>query len=302
MAKPQSAQIEIDDAGQTLFGYSYVYLLIKRARLRKLFEKYTASFLLISLFLLLVELVLEGMGLDLARGTIVLRTLFAVAFTVAVFGKYREWTESRDDFLFVGSARAIAAVLGRHPDHSSYQTSIPDLLKIFHGNFKLKKNALNVTLALRDEDRGTLSIGHRYPEQESRPTRFNIGEGGAGYAYQNKCLVYIPWKELGHAVIQKIDDEKEHFSMITLLYRQTSKEKPYRAILCAPLVVFGTCYGSLNFDCDRRNAFKGNDLVKAYYFAAAVAQVLHNQALASSMGGPGTTKSSRSGPLRLTRR
>jgi hypothetical protein len=279
MTDSKNTHIPVKDMWRMVFGIVYVYLWIKRTNFRRLLEKYAFGFLSLSLVLLLIELGLELYGKHLARGSIALKVLFGISFAIAVWGKHREWKEERDDFYFIGSARAIALALSR--PFQSGPTTLEELLKVFHANFR-GKGEVNVTLALQDDPKGlSLRIVQRYPAtSEDRPTTFPSGSGGAGYAFKEKCLVYIPRKKLGHAVVQLLDED-DPFEMVTRLFSPFSREdRPYRCVLSVPVMLFGTCFGVLNFDSTKPNAFRKKHIQQAFYFATVAAQILQRGNLA----------------------
>ncbi|MEA2563705.1 MAG: hypothetical protein QOH06_5209 [Acidobacteriota bacterium] len=275
MTDPKTTHIPVKDMWRMVFGIIYIYLWIKRTNFRRILEKYAFGFLSLSLVLLLIELGLEIVGRHLATGSTVLKVLFGISFTIAAWGKYREWKEERDDFYFIGAARAIALALSRPIE--STDVALDALLKIFHTNFS-GPGEVNVTLALKDEDtKGVLRITQRYPATpEDRPTRFEIGLGGAGYAFKEQCLVYIPRKKLGHAVVQRFDDDDPYEMVTKLFFAFDEEDRPYRAILSVPVILFGTCSGVLNFDSTKPNAFRKKHIQQAFYFATVVAQVLQS--------------------------
>lgn len=293
MTDGKSAHIAVNDLGRMVFGLVYIYFWIKRTNWRSLLERYAAGFLVVSLFLLALEILLEVYGRQMAHGSsVALKVLFGVCLVIAMLGKYREWHDERSNFYFIGTARAIAASLIRPLDETD--SALDSLLRIFHGNFE-GSGVVNVTLALREPNSKLLRVTHRYPSEEvHRVTTFNHGEGGAGYAFKNEALVYIPWKELGHGVIQRLEED-DPYEMVTRLYfkPEDEAEKAYRSILSVPVLIFGQCYGALNVDSTSVNAFRKKHIQQAFYFATVVAQILQNRRTDAPSGPRG---------LRLTRK
>jgi hypothetical protein len=276
--------IKIRQLGSTILGYIYVYIWVKRTNVRRLLEKQAVGVLAVFLVLLLVEVVLEFYGKQMASGRLILygkeiatssgilKTTFAAFFVVAMYSKYREWRENRQGFFFIESAKRIAHLLSRPQEEVLRDETIVQLLGIFHKNFETK-GSLNVTVALKGAD-DQLTIKYRFPTQEPRSTSFAVREGGAGYSYANGCIVYIPRKGLGHAIIQTLQDDYP-YEMVESLYKPSPQEdKDYVAILSVPLVIFGTCYGALNFDSAKPNAFRCMDFQQAAFYASVVAQIL----------------------------
>jgi hypothetical protein len=277
-----SAQFDVKDLSRTIFGMAYCAWWIRKSALDFFIEKWSARFLAVSAGLLALEIVLEYFQRDFGRATIPLKIAFVGAFIVVAIDKYREWKKTRDEFSFLGSIHAIAVALSRAPERGSLSPSLFSLLEIFHDNFKDKGDEVSVTLALRDMDReGVLQIAHRFPGKPGqRPTFFNVGAGGLGYAYQKRCLVYIPSTALRHGIIHKFEDN-EPFAVRTLVYQQHSRERTYRSILSVPILISGHCFGVLCIDSTRRNAFKKSDFLKAMHHATSVAQILHNSPMSA---------------------
>lgn len=268
-----SARIPVEHVFQSLLGMAYCHWWIWKSALGFFLEKYATRFLFASLGLLILEIGLEFLGRDFGKAALYLKIAFVVAITITAIDKYRELKKKQDDFLFLGSTYAVSSVLADSP--VSKEAMVRAILKQCQESFAEEGAGVSVTLALREEDRGTLAIEYREPDHGERVTRFNNFEGGVGYAYGNKTPVYIPSTRFGQGIVWKIGASAP-FAVETKVYKRHSREtRQYKAILSLPVVILGRCFGTLSVDSTRRNPFRKSHLLKGMYFATSVAQVLH---------------------------
>jgi len=274
MSNDRDAQrVALNRLGATIFGYVYVYWWAKRANWRHRIEKGAIGLLILFLVVLLLELGLEIFGFEMARSrSIATQLVFILAFSVALYSKLREWGARRQELFFLQAAKKTAELLGADREHLVNDGTIEKLLGIFHATFR-RKGPISTTLALRTED-DRLEIRHWYPPSgRTHDVTFHPNEGGAGYSYANRCIVYIPRTHLGHAIIQTLGDD-DPYEMVGGLYIRGDANTAYRSILSVPVVIFGQCYGTLNFDSARPNAFKRIDFQQAMVYGSIVAQLL----------------------------
>ena len=279
----------------TIYSYLYIYIWVKRANFRYRLEKLAILGLAIFLVLTTVEVILELFGRGVAQHPEPwTKILFFGVVAILLYTKFREFGERRQQASFIDTAREVTHLLSRRQDGVASDQLIQKLLALFQLTFERKgwkylgwrKKQVRVNAALRQAD-DHLHITLEHPgNQGSHGEPFRIGEGGAGVCFENECLVYIPRKALRHALVQDIDDEPgdEPFKMRPGAFVPQGN-RDYQSILCVPIRAHGRCFGVLNFDSPRRNAFRRIDFEQATFYGFALALVLLHRGHAAAAQG-----------------
>lgn len=274
----QPVRVPQDRGATEALGWLYVYFWVKRANLRAVIEKSAIGILVLFLILLVLELVVEVFWHEVfVRGvSIALQIFFGIAFGISLYNKLREWRERKQEYLHIRSSEVIARILSDEQEVVAENGTIERLLVIFQQTLA-QRRSVSVTLAILNADE-SLRVSHRFPALPSRDgdTSFPPGEGAAGYCTKNRCTVYVPRKKFGHAVLKvETDDGRIAYDFASGMYLAQPGDDAYEAVLSVPIVIFGTCYGALNFDSLEPNAFRRLDLAIASSYASIMAQVLH---------------------------
>ena len=258
------------------YSYLYFYWWLVRAIGRSWIERGSALILSLILASLAIEVGLEVWGSEWAREPHwAIRSLFWIVILVALYTKVREWSEQRQELYFIGTAQEIVATLSRPtvPDES-----IRKVMAIALGAFRMKK-AVRATLAQSFDGGLKITLAEPFGSAIDNNLVFPRGAGGAGYAYSEKCLVYLPRVDLGHAVVLEFD-ERDPYSIVEDIFIPDDVQS-FESVLCVPICADGHCFGVLNFDSKKRNAFRKIDFQQAMFFAFVLADVLRrNQSAA----------------------
>jgi GAF domain-containing protein len=268
-----------------VLGVFYIYLWVKRSRVRYWLERSARVVLTVSLLLLILEVALEIVGRHFARDpSIVVQGIFFLFVFVALFTKLREWSDKEQERYFIEAAGAIVRELSKDLATLTLDDGIYDLLAIFRKTFE-RRGDINVNVATHRTD-GRLEVTYCYPVNINYDPAlsFGPGEGGAGYCCQERCAVYIPVKSFRHAILRDIERDATYDGKLDLFV--PDEREPFRSILSVPIVTGGECFGVLNFDSTKRNAFRRVDFEQASFYGYVMAQFLQGKGQRShGLGG-----------------
>jgi len=96
-----------------------------------------------------------------------------------------------------------------------------------------------------------LAITDKWPAEIKFDDNFQLacGEGGAGVAWKEKELVYIP--SIKHLIAIRVG---EKYTPLGLVYKRTD-EHPFKSILCVPLATDSNFYGVLTISANKKGTF-----------------------------------------------
>jgi hypothetical protein len=264
-------------------SYIYIKWWVFRTNIRadygKHIEKGAGFLLCLYLLLFLGEVGLEMMGLEMARSeSLVLQGVFLVLVCVALWGRFSEWRQDREEVYFAGTAEKVVGLFSLTEATKRDRAIITDLLALFRANFEAK-GVVNANVAMPDE--GGLRVKYVYPPEAAYDQNLVLpeGVGGAGACYVESAVVYIPSVHYRHAVIEDPGSDRP-YALISDCY-QPCDVQDFKSVLCAPITIYGQRYGVLNFDSKSRNMFNIRDFAQARFFAFVMAQYLHETSGAS---------------------
>lgn len=275
MAAGQGQRLPFSQLPHIIAGYLYIYSWIIRTNANVRFGRYfgpgTALLLSLYLLMLLGEVVLDLMGHRVAEQPPIVRLVFFAAIALAMAVKYKEWTDNAQELYFARAASEIVRVLTRT---TPGEQEIHDLLILFWRAFE-SRDVINVNLALFDKESGGLRVRHVYPPEAEYDQNLVLipGQGGSGTSYRDDCIVYIPSRHYGHAIVADFD-QPNLYSLVPDCYERCEIER-FKSILSVPLTAYGRKFGVLNFDASTRNMFNLNNFAQAQFFGFVMAQCLH---------------------------
>lgn len=256
-----------------LLGFLYIFLWVKRTNFRVLIAERAAWLVLVaSLALLLLEVGLEIAPHQDLAGLAYFKAVYILALVLALYGKYREWQQQKQEYYFADAAKEIVGLLWR-PQPDRQEETIYGLLAIFTRTFTRCDASVSVSLP---DTNGHLVVRYDYGNAKSdKLFRLSPGSGAAGYCCQEQSLVYVPRRTIGHAILQNLEDPHP-FHLKTDLYEPDGVED-FECILSVPIVAYGTCFGSLNLTSREPNAFRRLDRHYAIFYGHVLAQLLRTQ-------------------------
>ncbi len=233
-----------------VLSYSYIYWWVKRANWRRWADKTAVVFLIGFLVLLGIEVVLEYIGIGVLAHPFWMKLLFFASIGIMLYTKCRELGARRQQASFVDTARAVTRLLSRPQGEEHEEQLMKKLVGLFQVTFQrdgwawfgLRGNDTRVNAALVEG--GALRIHYEQPDgQGAHGPPLPIGGSGAGYSYENDCLVYFPRKSLRHAIVQFYDDDpedgKERFSIAPDIFLPQGTRN-YRSVLSVPIRAHGS--------------------------------------------------------------
>lgn len=253
----------------------YLYFWIHRARIRGYFERGSLIVLAIYVVVLGAEVLLEVRGAEWGKAPQwTVKAVFWVLIGFALFTKVREWNAHRQELYFIQAAQKVADLMSRSTDVGE---AAKQVMAIALGAFRSKKT-IRATLTLKCDD-GLLRVDRVEPDHSVLDWQLALkpGQGGAGYAYDGKCVVYIPRRKMGNAVVQNFDEDRP-YHLVEDLYVPDAVEE-FKSVLSVPLLMDGECHGVLNFDSSKNNAFRRIDFQQAMFFAFALAHLLQRDSI-----------------------
>jgi hypothetical protein len=267
-------------AWRAVAGLVYIYAWSKAAGVRYVAQRGAIALLAGALLFLGLEVSLELWGLEMATHTLGwLRIGFWVALVALLWSKIREWNERKQQFYFPQAAKQVAELLSHTRVDVASDDTLKKLLAVFAQTFAHKggPNA-NIALLTSAAPDAKLRITYQYPEHANYngAPEFSVdgdGEGGAGFCCVQNCMVYIPRASLRHGILQTLAESRP-YKLVTWVFVERGPRLGFRSVLSVPLTAYGTCYGVLNFDSSRANAFSRVDFEQAMFYGVAVAQVL----------------------------
>jgi hypothetical protein len=259
-----------------VLGHIYVYLWVKRANLRDSLEHGAHGILILFLLLLLLEVVLEYLGVSMALSPrLAIKVAFILAIAILLYTKLKEWSDRRQQFYFVEAARKLVELLSGSQVPTAADETFGTLLALYADNFA-RKGQLNANLAFWcSDDSVKIRYCHPLDAGYKKDYTFVNGQGAAAYCCENQCVVYIPRKDIRHAIVQNIGQAHPYDMVPDLYVPGSGPGVAFQSVLCVPLLAYGTCFGVLNFDSRKSNPFRVLDFAQALFFGFIVAQLLH---------------------------
>jgi hypothetical protein len=133
------------------------------------------------------------------------------------------------------------------------------------------EEALEIVVAYRDLLPAQLVQNQPALQAYDREFRLKKGQGGAGTAWQEECLVYIPSTRHQHG-IKRFTDEETLYQLADFVYKPGTPQ--FKSILCAPVPTRRGVYGVVNFDSLKRDAFGEADFSIAELAASVVGMAI----------------------------
>jgi len=243
---------------------------------------------LVLLAFLGLELVFHYYGLEImSKGTFWLQVLFFLIMSVSSWHHFRAWRDNLQEVYFIEAAAQISQVLSSVATLSGYANgnTLREMLKIVRKNFE-RKGPINVNVFLFDSSAGGLVFRAAFPPEANvdRTLLFPPGIGGAGTAYSETAVVYIPWRSHGAALVQAFPGEGEveangAYSSHTFSVIQScavpDKVESFESVLTVPVMFRGKCFGVLNLDSDKRDAFRTADFRQARFYGVVLGAFLN---------------------------
>lgn len=272
-----SEPVPVQSIRSRIMGQVYIYVWIKRERLRRgaeWFKRGTVGLLIFYLTALIAEVVAHVMGRQVPEASIFIQVAFFLLVAILFWLQLTEFSGDRQHLYFSEAASDIVRLVTEEN-----QDFIKKLLAITVEQFRLK-GAVNANLAL-PIPADKLKISPEYCHGQVYDLEMSVGFGGCGRSFAEKQIVCIPWKKHGNAIVQQIN-AKNPYGMVENCYQPLGKDTGFRSILSVPLLAYGQCYGVLNLDSSKRNAFRPLDFAQAMFYASVMALFLREQQRRSS--------------------
>jgi len=136
-------------------------------------------------------------------------------------------------------------------DSAAIQNLITLVMEEFRGILETGTGR-KITVSLMEKNtEDKLAIKCKCPKEAEFDEVFQLaqGEGGAGVAWKENELVYIP--SIKHFIAIRVGQQ---YTPLGMVYKKTEKH-PFKSLLCVPLATESNFYGVLTFSANKKGTF-----------------------------------------------
>jgi hypothetical protein len=275
-------------------GFGYLVWWFSKVRVSRFLTYVVSVTLLFSLIILLFHVAAESqfdaVKIQLAARykwfphvVFLYKALWGLSLVAAARHEIHNWRTKKQQLYFVDSLDFLLSKLddlvtrNQLPWERRLQEFTDLTLQLARASFRSRKAVRANFAKLVD---GQLSITNADPPDTQYAPGFSlrVGEGGSGYAAANLATVYFPWIWMRHAVhigwnrAELPAVLKSKGVNLDLFVPVEGGQTMFRSVLCTAVVWEDKkCWGVLNFDSSRQDAFCELDFKVAAIFAQLLA-------------------------------